>query len=392
MARGRPTAYGLPVRRTLSDVVLRHGDSLLAVSLVALLVVQVWTLSVSPTDKVVTTACGLAIVVPLARRARTPLVLIAVLIATAIVGNWLPKPVTDVEAFGFIVLVALYSAGAHTTGRQAWIGGGAAVLFAVVALIEDPQGVYLGGVLFFTLLFGAPWLAGMVVQRRRTSEARMRHERDAAEAAIVEERARIARELHDVVAHAISVIVLQARGGRRLLDSEPEETRGALDTIERTGQQALVEMRRLVGLLRESDEELTLAPQPTLSQLDHLVTQVRAAGLPVEVSIEGSPVELPPGVDLSAYRIVQEALTNALKHAGPTRARVTIHYRSDGLDVDVADDGIGGGNGGNGGNGAGFGLAGIRERVSFVGGELDAGPRPGGGFAVHARLPYRSER
>jgi signal transduction histidine kinase len=392
MALGAPRAYVLPVRRALSDLVHRHGDSLLAVGLVALLVIQVWTLSVSPTDQVVTTACGLAILVPLARRSRVPLVLLGVLLATAVVGHWLPKPVTDVEAYGFIVLVTLYSAGAHTTGRRAWIGGGAAVLFAVVALTEDPQGVYLGGVLFFTLLFGAPWLAGKVVQRRRTSEARMRHERDAAAAAIVEERARIARELHDVVAHAISVIVLQARGGRRLLDSEPEETRGALDTIEHTGQQALVEMRRLVGLLRESDEALELAPQPTLSQLDHLVAQVRAAGLPVEVAIEGEPVELPPGVDLSAYRIVQEALTNALKHAGPTRARITLDYGTDGLDVDVADDGVGAGNGGNGGNGGGYGLAGIRERVAVVGGDLDAGPRPGGGFAVHARLPYGRER
>jgi signal transduction histidine kinase len=181
---------------------------------------------------------------------------------------------------------------------------------------------------------------------------------------------------------------LQARGGRRLLDSEPEETRGALDTIEHTGQQALVEMRRLVGLLRESDGELALAPQPTLSQLDHLIEQVRAAGLPVELTIEGSPVELPTGVDLSAYRIVQEALTNALKHAGPARARVSLRYAADGLEVDVADDGSGTGNG----DGGGYGLDGIRERVSVYGGELEAGPRTEGGFAVHARLPYASER
>ena len=216
----------------------------------------------------------------------------------------------------------------------------------------------------------------------------MRSERDAAEAAIVEERGRIARELHDVVAHAISVIVLQARGGRRLHDSEPDETRGALDTIEHTGQQALVEMRRLVGLLRESDEELALAPQPTLSRLDHLVDQVRAAGLPVELSIEGEPIELPPGIDLSAYRIVQEALTNALKHAGPAQARVSLRYHPDGLEIEIADDGAGTANGDSGGHG----LVGIRERVSVYGGELDAGPQADGGFAVRARLPYASER
>ena len=171
-------------------------------------------------------------------------------------------------------------------GWRAWAGGAATAGFGVLVAFTDPDGVSFAGFIFFFMLFGAPWLTGYVVQRRRASEARMRHERDAAEAAIVDERARIARELHNVVAHAISVIVLQARGGRRLLDSEPDETRGALDTIESTGQQALVEMRRLVGLLRESDEELALAPQPTLSQLDHLVGQVRAAGMPVEVSRE----------------------------------------------------------------------------------------------------------
>ena len=327
---------------------------------------------------------------PLALRSRYPLLLLGALIAAGLVGQALPKRVLDVEAFGLIVLLALYSVGAHARGRRALVGGAGVVVFAAATLVSDPQGVYLGGVLFFTLLFGAPWLAGCVVRRRRDGEARMRAERDAAAAAIVDERARIARELHDVVAHAISVIVLQARGGRRLLDMEPEETRGALDTIEHTGQQALVEMRRLVGaLLREGDDDLSFSPQPSLARLDDLAAQVRAAGLPVELSVEGRAVELPPGVDLSAYRIVQEALTNALKHAGPATARVTLRYAAESLELEVSDDGPGpvAGNGGG-----GYGLAGIRERVSVVGGELDAGPQPGGGFAVHARLPYGSER
>ena len=147
-------------------------------------------------------------------------------------------------------------------------------------------------------------------------------------------------------------------------------------------------MRRLVGLLRESDEGLALSPQPTLSQLQLLVDQVRAAGLPVELSIEGNPVELPPGVDLSAYRIVQESLTNALKHAGPARVRVSLRYRPGRLDVEVVDDGSGTGNGKDGGQG----LLGMRERASVYGGELDAGPQAGGGYAVRVRLPYASER
>lgn len=370
-------------------VLRHHGDAILAAGLVTLLIVQVGTLHVSTPDKLATAAVGLVLLVPLAQRTRLPLTLTALFMALGFAGQLLlPKRIGNVEAFGLIVILVIYNAAAHTSGRRAWLAGAAATAFGVTALATDPDGVNLGSVIFFALLFGAPWLAGFVVQRRRIGEARMRRERDAAEAAIVEERSRIARELHDVVAHAISVIVLQARGGRRLLDSEPNETRGALDTIERTGQQALVEMRRLVGLLRESDEKLALAPQPTLSQLHQLVAQVRAAGLPVSLSIEGDPVELPPGIDLSAYRIVQEALTNALKHAGPAHARVSLRYRPDGLDVEVTDDGTGTGNG----DGGGHGLVGIRERVSVYGGELDAGPRADGGYSVRARLPHASER
>jgi signal transduction histidine kinase len=147
-------------------------------------------------------------------------------------------------------------------------------------------------------------------------------------------------------------------------------------------------MRRLLGLLRESDAELALAPQPSLARLDALVDQVREAGLPVELSIEGKPTELPPGIDLSAYRIVQEALTNALKHAGPATARVTVRYGEGVLDLEVSDDGAGSGNG----SGGGQGLAGIRERVAVFGGNVEAGSRPEGGYAVRARLPYTSER
>jgi signal transduction histidine kinase len=206
--------------------------------------------------------------------------------------------------------------------------------------------------------------------------------------AVAEERLRIARELHDVVAHAISVIVLQARGGRRSLAMDPDETRQALDTIEATGSEALAEMRRLLGMLRRDDEEIALAPQPSLRHLDSLASQVREAGLPVEVSIEGEPVELSPGVDVSAYRIVQEALTNALKHAGPATARVIVRYGDHHLELEIADTGVGANAGGE----EGHGLAGMRERVSLYGGNIDSGPRDGGGFAVKARLPLVSER
>ena len=209
-----------------------------------------------------------------------------------------------------------------------------------------------------------------------------------AAAAIVEERARIARELHDVVAHSISVMVLQARGGRRVLESDPADAHDAFAVIESTGQQALDEMRRLVGMLRSGDESLPLAPQPSLKELDTLVEQVRAAGLPVDLAVEGEPRDLPPGVDLSAFRIVQEALTNALRHAGPARARVVLRYGADELELEISDDGPGTGDE----SGSGYGLVGMRERVSVYGGELQAGRQPEGGYALRVRLPLRSAR
>jgi signal transduction histidine kinase len=173
-----------------------------------------------------------------------------------------------------------------------------------------------------------------------------------------------------------------------MLDHDVEDSREAFDVIERTGEQALGEMRRLLGLLRQDDDQLALSPQPALSQLGALAEQVTASGLPVDVRIEGPQVELPPGVDLSAYRIVQEALTNALKHAGPARALVRVAYEEDAVLLEVTDDGHGNGNGG----GTGHGLVGIRERVALVGGELQAGPLDRGGFAVRARLPLERAR
>jgi signal transduction histidine kinase len=209
-------------------------------------------------------------------------------------------------------------------------------------------------------------------------------ERDTrAREAAAQERTRIARELHDVVAYAISLMVLQTRGGRRMLAEDPDETRQALDTIEHAGAQTLVEMRRQLGLLRQPDGEPSLAPAPSLSQIDELVEGVRASGLPVVVAIEGEPAELPPGVDVSAYRIVQEALTNALKRAGPARARVTVTYGPETVDLAVVDDG----RGAAAVNGSDYGLAGMRERVAIYGGTLEAGPGRDGGYELRVRLP-----
>jgi signal transduction histidine kinase len=377
------------MRDDLQTFIRRHGDELLAGAITALVLVQTVLLDESLGVRVAYAAGAVAVGAVAARRVRVPLLFLGLLVAVTVVAVAVQAlRDSEITAVGLFILLAVYNAAAHTSGRRAVIAGGLAVALYVADLAVDSEGIYVEGIVFYALLWGAPWVAGRAVRRRRLSDRRAEQEKARAQAAILEERARIARELHDVVAHAISVIVLQARGGRRVLDAEPADARDAFATIERTGRQALEEMRRLLGMLRASDEELALAPQPTLKELDRLVEQVRAAGLPVEVAIEGEPRELPPGVDLSAYRIVQEALTNALKHAGPARARVLLRYQANDLEVEIADDGPGTGDG----SGSGHGLIGMRERVSVYGGELQAGRRPEGGYALRARLPLGSAR
>jgi len=200
-----------------------------------------------------------------------------------------------------------------------------------------------------------------------------------------QERTRIARELHDVVGHSVSVMTVQASAARRLLRPHQEKEREALLVVEQTGREALAEMRKMVGVLRRPEEAPALAPQPSLEHLDRLVEHARERGLPVVLRIEGSPEPLPAGVDLTAYRLVQEGLTNAIKHARASRADVLVRYGDGEVEVSVLDDGPGGGDGGGGGHG----LVGMRERVAVYGGELEAGPRAEGGYALRARLPVQ---
>ena len=208
--------------------------------------------------------------------------------------------------------------------------------------------------------------------------------------ALEEERQRLARELHDVVAHSVSVMTVQAGGVRRLLRPEQEREREALLTIEETGRQALAEMRRMLGVLGGADDPAAapLAPQPGMSGLASLIRAVRDAGLQIEYRVKGEPAALPPGIDLSAYRIVQEALANALEHAGLARAKVEVRWGRDMLELEISDDGEGTGPNGD---AAGQPLAGMRERVALCGGRLESGPRPGGGYFVRARLPVRED-
>jgi signal transduction histidine kinase len=374
------------MRNKLVGFIRRRGDELLAAALTTLALVQVALLDEPVGERLATAAVWLALGVAAALRVRAPLVFLSLFVVVAAVAAVASQPnypdSLGAVGLGFLLL-AVYSAAAHTSGRRALLAGGLTVVLFVTDTLADAEGIYAEGVVFYAFLVGAPWILGRAIRRRRLSEERLELETARAAAAIAEERARIARELHDVVAHSISVMVLQARGGRRVLESEPSDARDAFVVIERTGQLALDEMRRLLGMLRRSDEEIALAPQPSLKQLGRLVEQVRAAGLPVHVTVEGEARELPPGVDLSAYRIVQEALTNSLKHAGPARARVMLRYGADDLELEIADDGHGTGDG----SGAGYGLIGMRERVSVYGGELEAGRQPEGGYALRVRLP-----
>jgi signal transduction histidine kinase len=301
-----------------------------------------------------------------------------------------PDAVYDTNSLFIAALFAAWVAGVNADRVRAVAGLVAVLALGVFVTFRFPDEALTDYVWIVTFL-GATWAVAFLLRQRadalRVAEERARVLEQASESealqAVADERARIARELHDVVAHSVSVMTVQAGGVRRLLRAEQEREREALQTIEETGRQALAEMRRLLGILRQPTEQAELSPQPGLERLDDLLGRVRAAGLPVEFEVAGAPVALPPGVDVSAYRIVQEALTNALRHAGPARATVRIAYEADAVALEITNDGRADGDGG----GSGHGLAGMRERIAVYGGRLDSGPVPGGGYAVRARLP-----
>jgi len=274
--------------------------------------------------------------------------------------------------------------------------GLAVVLGSMATIILNRPGHSPGEVVFIPLLFGIAWLAGFALNARAeqadAAEARAaqaeRERETAARIAVAEERARIARELHDIVAHAVSVMVLQVGAVRHKLPEELADESDALRGVEGAGRTALAEMRRLLAAMRDDGDDLELGPQPGLDSVASLVAEVERAGLPVALHVEGETVALPRAVELSAYRIVQEALTNALKHAHASRADVTLRYGPDELRIEVRDDGSGGGATSN---GPGYGLVGVRERVKIYGGTMTAGTAPDGGFVLDARLPLRGD-
>src|SRR5437588_1320573 len=302
------------------------------------------------------------------------------LIASVVAAVWGPP---SVVSYGIAWMCAIYGLAVWARPRRFAIGA-AAITVAGLAARAGPA--HPSSFQFTVVTLAALLLVRRVVGDREQRAQIAERERDlVAREAVVEERARIARELHDAIAHNVSMIVVQAGAERRVLDAGNASTGEVLGTIEQIGRSALTEMRRLVGMLR-SDTEDALTPQPGLGDVPRLVTQVREAGLPVELRIDGEPRELPVGIELSAYRIVQEALTNALKHACEAHADVHIHYGADSLELEIVDDG---GGGTAGASRSGHGLVGMRERVALYGGRLDASRRATGGFAVRALLPIR---
>ena len=336
------------------------------------------------------------LVLPLLGRRRFPFGaaaaywLLAVVI-TLVDGTLIPF----VDSLSVVGLAAAFLLGNLRDSKQAWLGLAIVTgsMLTVIHYIPGQQSASL--YVFLTLRYVAAWIAGYALRERseqaEAAEVRaVRAEREreaAARVAVAEERSRIARELHDIVAHAVSVMVLQVGAVRHQLPDGMAENRDALRRVERAGRTALAEMRRLLAAMRPDGDEAELVPQPGLDGLNSLLAEVGRAGLPVELHLEGQPYPLPRGLDLSAYRIVQEGLTNALKHARASDADVIVRYRPDQVEIEVRDNGAGT----VASDGLGHGLVGIRERVKIYGGEMSAHAEPEGGFVLSTRLPVVDE-
>lgn len=337
----------------------------------------------------ITVPTALVMTLALAWRSRAPLIALGVVVSAGEAQTLASKSPGSLWALACYLVVA-YSVAAKTSSEgQAAIGGGLVVGGLWLQEWHDHGTDYL----FVVIVFGGVWLLGRAVRqwqaRATTAEA---HQDERAHEAVAEERARIARELHDLVAHGVSVIAIQADAAEAALDHDPELAREPLRAIKTSSREALDEMRRLLALLRIDDQAGPRSPQPGLAQLPGLIDSVERAGLPVQLSIEGSPEYLPPGVDLAAYRIVQEGLTNVLKHAGAVRTTVSVSYAGDALVVQVTNAKPADRAPSAPRMGGGHGLVGIRERAVLVGGDFSASPDLDGGFTVRARLPRTAGR
>jgi signal transduction histidine kinase len=367
------------------------GDVVLVVALLAVAEAEAAANDYDVARWVVMLGAGLA-VLPLLARRRAPIAagtltfviaLLTVVLAFDQEGGQLSMVLT--------VVTASYSVGAHAERWSiAWVTGAVLVMLVGMAVAEPSDIIF--PALFFAFL---PWLGGHLLRSHRaltrqlaTDTLRAEQARaDDRERAIARERARIARELHDVLAHNLSAIVVQAGAARRVLDRDPDAAGDAARLIADTGREALAELRHLSGAVRRDDADPLDGP-PTLARVGDLVRGAREAGLDATLRVEGTPVEMPAGLELAGYRVVQEALTNAMKHAGPARAGVTVRYEPWEVVLEIIDDGAGASaDAGLRAVGGGHGIVGMRERVGLYGGSVQAGPAPGGGYAVRARLP-----
>jgi signal transduction histidine kinase len=391
-------AYRLPaVSRSISFRRLDRAlgsqwfDAVLAAGVLAMAEVEAFNHQF-PGNEWVAAGSSLAACVALVWRRRFPL---TVVVAVAAAGS-IPPLVAgqSTEQIGaFLPLpLAVYAVARYKAPRRALVGYGCAVAAGAIHDAFDPTVRTFRNALFVPIGLGIAWLLGFAFRRRQFREDGLRDRAERAErdrqaemeAAAAEERRRIARELHDVVAHHVSVMVVQSGAALEVLDSDPQRARDPLSAVERTGRQALNELRRLLGVMRDDGWRADLGPHPGIGSLGELLDEVRATGLQVELDVAGQPVILPSGVDVAAFRIVQEALTNVIKHARASRVAVTVRYLPNNLELDVTDDGKGPVGQGPAG---GHGLIGMRERSALYGGELVAGPAPGGGYNVTARLP-----
>ena len=390
MPRGARPAYGCPVSQLPR---LRRPpllDALLAGFLAVVVLAEAFT---EPAVRVpaLHALIGTTVMVAIAWRRSFPM-LISVLV---VAGNVVLGANGGELSVVFGLLVMAFTIGAETEGRRSWAGLSVFLGFFLVALVIANQGLVPGDLGAGLVLIALPWLAGRTLRERATSLAaamsradRLEEEKQhEAEAAAMKERTRLARELHDIVSHSISVIAIQSQAVRRRLGPDHAKEAADLAAVEGAARDAMAEMRRLFGVLREDGEEAALAPQPGLGELDRLLGRVRDTGIQADLVTDGEVVPLSPGLDLAAYRIVQEAVTNALRHSGASQLSVRLGYAAGELQVTVEDDGRGIVNGTAEG---GHGLRGIRERAELYGGTLDVGRSERGGARVHARLPVGS--
>ncbi|HTY73003.1 MAG TPA: histidine kinase [Actinomycetes bacterium] len=366
----------------------RHLGSRLDVAIAVVVVVAGWVEFIAEDIQPRGVALTMATLAgaSLAFRRRWPLLVVVVCFGALAIDTWAGVPLSQPVTPMAWVLLSQYSVARESSIRQAIAGLVLGLGIFATTLAKDSSDL-----LFGLIIIGTPWLVGLAM-RSRVAETNQLAERAAdlerrrdeeAQAAVAAERRRIARDLHDVIAHTVSVMVVQAGAAAEVLKRDPAQAEKALRNVQDTGRAALTEMSTLLGVLRENGEEVGLAPQPGLKDLDSLLEQTRTAGLPVRLVVTGEPRELPAGVELSLYRVVQEALTNTRKHAGEASATVEIAYGTGDVRLAVTDDGTATTNG----YGGQQGILGMRERVAIYGGELDAGPGAAGGYAVRARIP-----